>query len=963
MEKDDVWKVKTLAFIHDPAEKALILLRGKGHEAGTVAHLTDRLLGDEAEKLRSAITPLRAVISRGDRFAAGADRLSLPMGYGAQVVFAREPQLIHPLTGKKFTLSSLEQDVPVEVVEAVSFDHFQELVIRENGSVNWKKTFLAFWRFGPELAAKGLEVLWKQLPADTRSPDHTIWEHLSLSSAFAGAMAEDPEGCPALLLMSFGPVQDFIAQARSVSDLWAGSHLLSRISWEAMKVICEAFGPDAVLFPDLHGVAAVDVWLKGILGEALFEEKLWMTERTDANPLFGAAFPNRFVAVVPKRRGAGLAEEIRLRVRRWVKERAGEALRELLEIAGENDAGDARGQIERQFEHFPEVSWAIIPWDLAGKDALQDEKLRETLNSLGADAAYLPHDVKALLTGELRLQNVSFYTPNAGVAYAGLYEALERAHACAKNIRPFEGTMEEGYRCSLCGEREWLTPKRGDASKGTGIFAPTQKRGETIWVKVSKKYPSIAKEGEHLCGICALKRLWPRVFVEECKDILGGQALRRFVLSTHAMALSTSIRHFLEELKDGMKDALNRMNAHGELSRMIASLPTKDEAALPRRLHRLLRERYRQTGQEEGFFRRIPVLLDERDREADRERIRSLLQEYLGVAPETYYGLILMDGDEMGAWLSGAKLDLPMGSRFHDKTFEHLRGFGELDRYLNARRWVSPGYHQAVSTALNAFALGLARPIVEDLFMGKLIYAGGDDLLAMASVHDLPQLMFALRCAFSGELPVGVSNDDFWTWLGTERDRIILGNGFALVHQGKRRELLRLMGTKATASMGAVIAHHQAPLGRVLTVLRRAERRAKDEGGRDAFSLTIMKRSGGTESFLGKWKLDQGWAGSDMGLLLDLRRTLAFQLSRRSAYTVGEIIPHLPSKSEALRSVLAYHFRRQARVKGKAFDELAERLAERGEKDLPWLRSILFAAEFLAREGRIASDDEKEGGE
>ena len=95
-----------------------------------------------------------------------------------------------------------------------------------------------------------------------RVPDHSIWDHLDLTSAFAGAFAADPDGDAALLALSIGPVQGFIASARTTSDLWAGSHLLARLAWEAMKPVCEALGPDAILFPRLRGVPQVDLWLR-----------------------------------------------------------------------------------------------------------------------------------------------------------------------------------------------------------------------------------------------------------------------------------------------------------------------------------------------------------------------------------------------------------------------------------------------------------------------------------------------------------------------------------------------------------------------------------------------------------------------------------------------------------------------------------------------------------------------------
>src|SRR5690606_19650062 len=96
------------------------------------------------------------------------------------------------------------------------------------------------------------------LPADTRTPDHSIWSHLDMVSALAGAMHDGDR--PALVAVSFGPVQGFIAQGRSISDLWAGSHLLSSLAWEGMRTVCESLGPDAILFPQLRGVAIVDRW-------------------------------------------------------------------------------------------------------------------------------------------------------------------------------------------------------------------------------------------------------------------------------------------------------------------------------------------------------------------------------------------------------------------------------------------------------------------------------------------------------------------------------------------------------------------------------------------------------------------------------------------------------------------------------------------------------------------------------
>jgi len=52
-----------------------------------------------------------------------------------------------------------------------------------------------------------------------------------------------------LLVLSIGPVQDFIASARRTRDLWFGSHLLSEVSKAVAKMIEEEQGPDSLIFP------------------------------------------------------------------------------------------------------------------------------------------------------------------------------------------------------------------------------------------------------------------------------------------------------------------------------------------------------------------------------------------------------------------------------------------------------------------------------------------------------------------------------------------------------------------------------------------------------------------------------------------------------------------------------------------------------------------------------------------
>ena len=959
------WQAKLAAWIHDPAEKALVLLRDPaGHEGGTTRTLRRELFPDGLP------ADLQGWVKKADRWAAAADRPQFPLEanggrYPAwtQVNFAERPILKHPLTGQDYDLNKL--DLAPALLKAVSTDHFQQFIVRENGAVNWRKTALAFWRFGPETPASDLGALWSLLPADTRIPDHTIWAHLDLTGALAGTFASDPNQNPALLQVSFGPVQDFIAQARSTSDLWAGSHLLSRIAWEGLKVISERLGPDSVIFPQLRGVALVDLWLQQDIGlpAAWFQKAEWRRDRTDANPLFAAALPNKLVALVPAGQAETLAQAITERVRRWVQETAEIMLADLLKTGGFKDAARTLpcwAQLAEQLAGFPEVHWASVPWSpLVGEaadGALNLAELRTAQAPFQPEGqhGFLDSAAWKLLSRELRLEGQTFFRPNPGVLYPALYALLEKLGAAAKTVRPFTATHQTGYRDSLGGEVEWLTTDRAQLA-----LPPGQRLPETLWNTVAAAQRFGIRAGEHLGALGMLKRLWPKTFTDQISDLLD-QDFRRFVVSTHTLALATSLEQWLQRP--------DRPAVPMELRAKLESQPT---AILPRKLAQLLRP---EDEEARLLLRRLPAYLDFlRDTGNDEElgRTHSLLEKVFGAKPETYYALLLMDGDQMGAWLTGSDdaYRLPYRAAWHPQILVNLkqRDSGDLHGYLNERRAVSPARHMAISGALNSFALTIARHIVEDLGKGKLLYAGGDDVMAMVSVDDLLPVLFLLRLAYSGEFTSDPKAG--WATLGFHSAKLRLGGGHAL-HQSR---LYRMMGGKATASVGAVVAHHSAPLGMVLRELRTAEKRAKNAGGRNAFSLALIKRSGGITHLTSRWQLpNQDFstlAATPMGLLMELKQALTDPgFSRRVAYLIQTWLPQLPPPEQftdpatyagMLEDNLAFQFQRQGgeAVLGRKLATYAIRASASASSPTTTqrIRDLLTVAEFLARESRAGT--------
>lgn len=955
MNNDLLWQTKLAARIHDPAEKALVLLRDPaGHEGGSIVgvgktlgfetHWVTRRDRSQVEKLKLPLE-MERIVEQADRWDAAADRAQFPKDTNeryvswAQVRFAEQGEIVHPLGGTRYDVSKVGQDVLAEHIKLASEEMFRGLIVRSAGETpDLRRTALAFWRFGPELGKnlQGIGHLWSLLPADTRTPDHTIWQHLDLTSALAGAMATGER--PALLTVSIGPVQDFIAAGRSTSDLWAGSHFLSMLAWQAMKVIARQLGPDAILFPQLRGVPAVDLWLIGEgLPRNLFDDCEWNDSATDYNPVFAASLPNKFVALVPESDGPVLARTITEIVREWVRDEARAMLDRVLKEIGEAPNGQhCYLQLEQQLRGFPEVHWALTPW-------LNSSELEPALATFSQGDAKRPglfgSEAWSAITAPIEPeQGWRFFEPNDGTLYPAVHDLGERMLGAAKSARSFDQLLQKGHRDSLTGEYEWLTLEEKQLLEGS-----PRRREDTLWARLAKERPSWAKKGEHLSAFGLIKRLWPTRYLEWLRNQGIVADVSRYTVSTHVMALAPSLESLM---RNGPKDEA----AFRKLADQTANL---DRAALPRRL---VRRELRDAGERWQVASKVPTLIDEvraragdDQEEAQTDAILKRIKTVIGTPAEKYYGLILMDGDRLGAWLSGENT-LRFRDTFHTSVRSGLANYGDarLKDYLNCRRPASPARHLAISSALNGFSLDLVRHVVEDLALGKVLYAGGDDVMAMVCVRDLLKAMSLLRLVYSGGQPGASDGRPFNHDLDIKR-------GFVQW----RGHLYLAMGELATASSGAVIAHHQAPLGAVMRELRAAESRAKEEGGRDAFSLTVIKRSGGALHLTAKW-------GKPAALLSDLRDFLGDpEVSRRAVYHSLQWLADLPEPqgdAAMLEKLLSYQFERQAGRPARDRHDiagLARRLAAltvaRTKDKLDWLRNFLTVAEFLARETRTGA--------
>ncbi len=676
---------------------------------------------------------------------------------------------------------------------------------------------------------------------------------------------------------------------------------------------------------------------------------------------------NVAVVLVPLSEAGEIARKVADAMRRWAMERATEAAQKLCTAAEIMLCDAMKVQIAGQMEGFPEVYWSIVPWVPALEPASELERLLNEFYDEGTK-----HFFRSPAWAVLQRSIPGFYDPNPGILYPAIYDLADRALGTAKATRGFRQLEQSGYRCTLCGEREWLTTDRGELEK------PGGQRHGTLWHRVAQKKPGWVRSDsqgnprEYLCALCALKRLWPALFLEEIEQ--AGQPVQRYVISTHTMALAPTLSA-IADLSAQMDD--QRQKAKNEI---LAQLQQKklDRVALPARL-------YRKVCNDPEWLRvvgGIPALLDHLAEEADsgasveeeRKNIESTIRQLGGDRSiERYYALLLLDGDQMGAWVSGREeaFVLPMEKLWHPGIRDRAEiRIPALEDYRKARA-VSPARHVFLSRALNNFAVRLVPAIVEDLHLGKLIYAGGDDVLAMTSVSDLLSTLAWLRCAYSGFDPGHLFDPS-----GTKT--LKLSGGHALLEWNQRKQLMALMGVRATVSAGVVVAHYAAPLQALLRELRRAETRAKQVPGKNAFSLTLMKRSGGTTIFTAPWG-DGSSPVRTLEALKRLRNLFARHLTRQAGYAALDWIGRFEGISTAngekdmLEAILSREFLRhqkklaqgshaetsqqqEIRAVVKELVELAFAAPRTGPSanacPVGFLQGALQTAEFLAREGR-----------
>ncbi|GAB4246441.1 MAG: hypothetical protein Kow00109_22550 [Acidobacteriota bacterium] len=865
--KVDFWKRKLMAYLHDPPDKPL-KIAGHQDRAEDYQRRGSLDVGDAVlDRAGLARPEFDAFYPSCDHTAAAADRFPFPKPGALVVEFAKAGagRVAHPLGGSAWGL-----DVPtVQHAEGILQDCQPQPPLDWEEAERWWANFFLHWRRWPRAAAEKDPALL-YLPADTRIPDHSVWTHMAVVSALQACVEETggrSELRPAFLLFQLGPVQEFIAQARSTRDLWSGSFLLSWLMAHAMKAVADELGPDVIIFPSLRGQPIFDRLHRASLFDRMTfpgtkgrEETLWERLGYEGQEgrelLLTPTLPNRFLAVVPERRGEELARAAEAAVRAELGGIAAACWAEFLGwkeslCRGEERLADQwekneqkwKSRFDAQVARWPQIAWQVVPWRPRDVERALASYERLTPGGKGAESLRRLHGLA--VSGIPQDQRDPRYfsdadcsrLSNPGFAWPYYYAATDWALAARRQLRDFEAwkidaDQSGAVKDSLSGIEEVIG-------------------SEELWAALQRKRSWLFRSQDRLGAPNLVKRLWPAAYLEREKALP-----KKAVRSVPAVAAAEWHKRLAEQAKarpevwEAILKVRNVLIKHRErldgddltVSRKgqeVAWLLETDPDCF--RLERIAELGAREDlegakAAAEEIQRTLQDLYGLKDRESGRKLVGP---------PPSYVAVLMLDGDEMGKWVGGENTPpfleqlAPAAREYFEKLPESAAGGAEAPR-----RPLSPSYHLQFSEALANFSLYLVRPIVEH-FGGLLVYSGGDDVLALLPATSALSCALALRAAFRGEKCLERLVPRRFEVLGDPGGwvrRVFSGGG--VEEECRPGWPLVVPGPRAECSVGIAVGHIHAPLQNLVRAAREAEQRAKGELGRGACAVALYKRSG-----------------------------------------------------------------------------------------------------------------------
>nr|WP_242072390.1 type III-B CRISPR-associated protein Cas10/Cmr2 [Microcoleus sp. FACHB-68] len=784
-----------------------------------------------------------------------------------------------------------------------------------------QEVFWWLWRCYTQALSTSLgdEPCIHLLPAETRLPDASLWSHATMTSALAGALAgyydqlEDyPKknarflrSRPYVATFSFTPVQELIKASRKMRDFWAGSWLLHYLSAKVCWAIAQKYGPDTLLYPCLYSQPLIDHWL---LKKYDFNE--WIKQPSDQQ-LLTAGFPNVLVMILPNngknpddmsgnpvRSAMAYAEAVLKQewnnlgkeVLAFLQSGNREGSQEWRDINPQTWEGWLKtqwqtywvalpiGESTAELHHSPRQDKEFKEWigkqnDFANPyPALFVKSEYRFLEAVFKQTAPQGEDKPSETREEFKARQPNI---NVGSWWASIFDQVRFNLNSVKNARTWQLPTAFGPRSTVSGLGSVVHPIYDPAKPEWATEGET----EQFWSNDMGLFDGI----EELNATEVLKRglhqvLLPVLFPDR-EDNQPGKVPVLYP------DLSSGVAGWLRQMEEQEnQEAISYFQ--GACQEIIKNFPwAKDGKDAPAHLpwgipwiaknhDDWLNPRLLNAGwliddfHAKNLNPAQPLTLNEQ-KKAKQDELRRLREQISqgfkpGNNPTDWYVLAAGDGDGMSEWLKGEKLK-PYSNYMPDALHEKIKQMPEhlrepFQAFLTVTKRMGPATHSALSRALLDFSNQLVPYLTEERYAGRLIYAGGDDVLAYTNLWEWDKWLWDIRQCFRGDEDEKNEFDDqgdYWRWKGEKN-----------IPEMISPRPLFTMGNTATISFGVVIANHSVPLAIALENLWEAEDEAKEhfyissEGKtekKDAVQVRVLYGTGNVLKSTAKFHVFQLW--------------------------------------------------------------------------------------------------------
>jgi CRISPR-associated protein Cmr2 len=682
-------------------------------------------------------------------------------------------------------------------------------------------------------------------------------------------------------------------------DFWTGSWLLHYLSAKVCWEIAWKYGPDTFLYPCLYEQPLIDLWLL----EKYPEFSEWI-QLPFNRKLLTAGFPNVVVMILPDNGASQTTDKVKNPVEAAMQQ-AKQTLKTEWMALGTQLLKDLQkekglwmpnlnrhtwddwlkaqwqiywtalpiGNIKTTLDHSPRQEKQYQNWQEQQNKFSRPKKdllIKSESEFLFLKATYesaLKEDWPARHSTAIEYKRRQLNL-NVGSWWASIFDQTRFALNAIKNARNWEIPTAFGPRSTVSGVGPVV--HSGDDWISEGETA-------TLWENQAGLFDGI----EELNAAEVVKRGLYRILTDVLFPELSAnreQALsptQRIRLDLFYPDLSSGVAGWLRKMKaeenqtatDYYVDICHRIQQHFPWANSV----TKQSWGIPWVVEydpNLSNPRLLNAGWLIEDFTPQPAYLGEvltrkNKQEKIKEELRRL-REFIcqhfaaGNNPTDWYVLAAGDGDGMGSWLKGEELQ-PYDQYIPDALKLKLDQLSQelserFQKFIKEQKRMGLATHSALSRALLDFSNQLVPYLTEERYAGRLIYGGGDDVLAYTNLWEWDSWLWDIRQCFRGEEDPGNEFDnagDYWRW-----------------KNGKPKNLserpLFTMGSKATISFGIVIAHHSVPMAISLENLWEAEEEAKEHKSpngdkKDAVQVRVLYGNGNILKSTAKFEVFNQW--------------------------------------------------------------------------------------------------------